>query len=118
MATLSDTDSHQIECLNLETEGDSLCNMASKSLSAQVVFGTQSLRPSASLDSLATFYDSHWRSRHRTNHNKVNPNQNPAGERPPFLSGKFTWPLPPVRGEDAGSRHVSPELLQSKSRET
>ena len=62
--------SSQIESLNLETEGtkqqmeDSIISLqrpgtGSQSLTSQVVFGS-CVRPSASLDSLGTLYDSSW----------------------------------------------------------
>ena len=69
-------ESHHIESLNLETDQDSLSGLTSpgsgKSLSAQVVFGAGSVRSSASLDSLATLYDSNWPNRQRASSKKVN----------------------------------------------
>ena len=72
--------SSQIESLNLETEGtkqqmeDSIISLprpgtGSQSLSSQVVFGS-CVRPSASLDSLGSLYDSHW-SRQRPSNRRV-----------------------------------------------
>ena len=79
METFSDTKSSQIESLNLETEGtkqgeESFCRPArpgtgTQSLTSQVVFGS-CVRPSASLDSLGTLYDSSW-ARQRQNNKKV-----------------------------------------------
>ena len=80
METFSDSKSSQIESLNLETDGskqmeESLCSSqrpgtgTSQSLTSQVVFGS-CVRPSASLDSLGSVYDSHW-TRQRSNNRRV-----------------------------------------------
>ena len=79
METFSETKSSQIESLNLETEGtkqveDSLCSSGrpgtgTQSLTSQVVFGS-CVRPSASLDSLGTLYDSSW-ARQRPSNKRV-----------------------------------------------
>ena len=81
METFSDTKSSQIESLNLETEGtkpgedSSSCSSqrpgtGTQSLTSQVVFGS-CVRPSASLDSLASLYDNNW-ARQRQNNKRVN----------------------------------------------
>ena len=90
MEDFSDSKSSQIESLNLETEGtkeqmeDSFRSLqrpgtGSQSLTSQVVFGS-CVRPSASLDSLGTLYDSHW-SRQRPNNRRVRTKESRRWER-------------------------------------
>ena len=57
------SESDQIQSLHLETESEAADPGKMQSLSSQIAFGSDTLRPSISFDCLGTVYDQHFSTR-------------------------------------------------------